>query len=122
MLSLIKEKYEFPRLYSWTKKAKQSIFSLFNYMENASFRGDLKVIIIIIIIIIVINVFFLKLSEPDFETFSLPSLCSDVQRRAQFEDYCRLSESLPDLGDVMHLMHLAEYPLDFNENIRNLFK
>ena len=66
--------------------------------------------------------FCLKLSEPDFETFSLPSLCSDAQRRAQFEDYCRLSESLPDLGDVMHLMHLAEYPLDFNENIKNLFK
>ena len=41
----MKEKYEFPRLYSWTKKAKQSVFSLFNYMENASFRGDLKVII-----------------------------------------------------------------------------
>lgn len=49
---IIKEKYEFPRLYSWTKKAKQSVFSLFNYMENASFRGDLKVKITIIIIVI----------------------------------------------------------------------
>ena len=63
-----------------------------------------------------------KLTEPDFETFSLPSLCSDGSRRAQFEDYCRLSESLPALSETMHLMHLAEYPLDFNENIKNLFK
>ena len=97
-------RYEFPRLYSWTKEAKQSMFSLFNYMENASFRGDLK------------------LSEPDFQSFSLPSLCSEAKRRSEFEDYCKLSENLPDLDQMMHLMHLAEYPLDFNENIKNLFK
>ena len=92
---VIQEKYEFPRLYSWTSQAKQSVFSLFNYMENATFRGDLKVTIIINTIIIII-IFCLKLAEPDFEKFSLPSLCSDSQRRAQHEDYCKLSENLPD--------------------------
>ena len=54
VIIIMQEKYEFPRLYSWTKKAKQSVFALFNYMENASFRGDLKVTIIITINIIII--------------------------------------------------------------------
>ena len=97
-----KEKYEFPRLYSWDSSAKNPIFSLFNYLLNASFRGDLE------------------LNEPDFEQFSLPTLCTE--RQNQFSGYCDLVENLPDLDVIMHLMHLAEYPLDFNENIKNLFQ
>ena len=30
--------------------------------------------------------------------------------------------SLIGQAELMHLMHLAEYPLDFNENIKNIFK
>ena len=99
-----REKYEFPRLYSWSQPAQDSIFTLFNYMKNASFRGDLK------------------LTEPNFETFSLTTLCTDPDRRSLYEDYCRMTENLPDLELMMHLMHLAEYPLSFNEEIRDLFK
>ena len=97
-----KEKYEFPRLYSWDSTAKNQIFNLFNYLDNLAFRGELE------------------LKEPDFEQFSLPTLCS--KRRNEFSCYCDLVENLPDLDIIMHLMHLAEYPLDFNENIKNLFK
>lgn len=55
--------YDFPRLYSWDKKAKTSIFSLFNYDLAQSFKGNLR------------------LSAPNFETFSLPTLCSDPASR-----------------------------------------
>ena len=96
--------YDFPRLYSWEKAAKEPILSLFNYDQAQSFRG------------------ILRLSEPDFEKFSLPTLCSDPASRNNYSGYCQLAENLPDLTTTMHLMHLAEYPLDFNENIRNLFK
>ena len=98
-----REKYEFPRLYSWNDTAKNEIFSFFNYLQNATFRGEIE------------------LKETDFETdFSLPTLCSE--KRNLFSGYCDLAENLPDLDVIMHLMHLAEYPLDFNENIKNLFK
>ena len=97
-----REKYEFPRLYSWDETAKNQIFALFNYLLNATFRGEIE------------------LQEPNFEQFSLPTLCSE--RRSQYSGYCDLAENLPDLDVIMHLMHLAEYPLDFNENIKNLFE
>ena len=99
-----REKYEFPRLYSWNASARDSIFHLFNYMNNASFRGDIK------------------LTQPNFETFSLATLCTDPDRRIMYEDYCNITENLPNLESMMQLMHLAEYPLSFNEDIRDLFK
>lgn len=95
--------YDFPRLYSWDKEAKTPIFSLFNYDLTQSFKGNLR------------------LSAPDFESFSLAGLCSDPARRSNYSGYCELTESLPDLPTTMHLMHLAEYPLDFNENLKGLF-
>ena len=73
-------------------------------MKNSSFRGDLQ------------------LTPPNFETFSLQTLCTDPDRRMTYEDYCNMTENLPDKDLMMHLMHLAEYPLSFNEEIRDLFK
>lgn len=95
--------YDFPRIYSWAKEAKDPIFALFNYDLTQTFRGNLR------------------LSEPDFETFSLPQLCSDPDTRQNYTGYCKIAENLPDLTTTMHLMHLAEYPLDFNENLKGLF-
>ena len=56
------------------------------------------------------------------ETFSLPILCTNQDTKAEYAEYCALAENLPDLNTLMHLMHLAEYPLDFNENIKGLFE
>ena len=102
--SIWKEKFEFPRLYSWDNIARNQIFSLFNYLPYPLTDSRAN----------------LKLKEPDFENFSLPTLCSE--RRNDFLGYCDLVENLPDLDVIMYLMHLAQYPLDFNENINNLFK
>ena len=99
-----RQNYEFPRLYSLDEKAQLQIFNLFNYQQNESFRGNMK------------------LTEPNFEEFSLPTLCKDSERRKTISDYCDVEENMPDLGLTMHLMHLSEYPLDFNENIKGLFK
>ena len=95
--------YDFPRLYSWEKAAKDPVLSLFNYDQTQSFRGNLR------------------LSAPDFQTFSLPTLCTDPASRLNYTGYCELAENLPDLETTLHLMHLAEYPLDFNENLKGLF-
>ena len=98
------QKYEFPRLYSLDKLAQEEIFKLFNYEDDITFRGDVK------------------LKTPIFENYSLPTLCTNPDTKNQMLKYCELEENLPDLFQIMHLMHLSEYPLDFNENIKGLIK
>ena len=99
-----KDQFEFLRLYSLDDTARNQIFSLFNYLPYPLTNNRID----------------LRLKEPNFENFSLPMLCSE--RRNSFSGYCDLVETLPDLKVIMHLMHLAQYPLNFNENIKTLFK
>ena len=46
---------------------------------------------------------------------------SNLILRSSYSGYCDLAKNLPDLATTLHLMHLAEYPLDFNENLKGLF-
>ena len=71
--------YDFPRIYSWEKQARDSILSLYNYDQAQTFKGNLR------------------LSAPDFENFSLPSLCTDPATRSNYTKYCEIVENLPDM-------------------------
>ena len=97
-----REKYEFPRFYTFDDASKTQLNKLFNYGLNETFRGNIK------------------LKIPNFEDFSLPAMCRE--RRAEYAEYCDLEDNIPDLNTIMHLMHLSEYPLDWNEKLRGLFQ
>ena len=49
-----------------------------------------------------------------------------VQQYEQFpgqeiSGYCDLVDNLPDLDVILHFMHLAEHPLNFDENVKNSY-
>ena len=97
--SIWKTAFEFPRLNSWNIEAKKEMFKLFNYHESMPFRG------------------VMELSMPDFETFSVGSICKDPEV-LNLTNYCKMVESLPDFETTMELMHLAKYPLEFKDDIK----
>ena len=86
------EKLDFPRLYSWSNAARDEIFRLFNY-DTSLTRRD-----------------FLELIEPDFENFSLPSICSNSVKSTNLTNYCQLANDIPDILTTMNLMNMATFP------------
>ena len=87
------EKLDFPRLYSWSNAARDEIFHLFNY-DTSLTRRD-----------------FLELIEPDFENFSLPSICSNGDKsKTNLTNYCQLAKDIPDILTTMNLMNMATFP------------
>ena len=86
------EKLDFPRLYSWSNAARDEIFRLFNY-DTSLTRRD-----------------FLELIEPDFENFSLPSICSNSVKSTNLTNYCQLANDIPDILTTMNLMNIATFP------------
>ena len=86
------EELDFPRLYSWSNAARDEIFRLFNY-DTSLTRRD-----------------FLELIEPDFENFSLPSICSNSDKGTNLTNYCQLANDIPDILTTMNLMNMATFP------------
>ena len=90
------EELDFPRLYSWSKAARDEMFSFFNYDTSLRQRD------------------FLELIEPDFENFSLPDICGD-NGKTELANYCQLAEDIPDIFTTMNLMNLAKFPQSLDE-------
>ena len=87
---------DFPRLYSISRSAQEELFELFHYDETLTIRNQQE------------------LDPPDFENFSLPSLCTGAE--SEDVEYCRIIENLPDLKTTMTLMNLAKYPQEIRED------
>ena len=98
-----REPWDFPRLYSWNSEARDEIMKLFNYNNDALFRG------------------LIELHEPNFENFSLPTIC-DNEENEILTNYCKMLKTLPSLQTTMDLMFLATFPLNINDNLSNNFK
>ena len=93
---------DFPKLYSWDRRAREEIFSLFNYNDALQFRATLD------------------LESPNFENFSLPLLCkSDLKNTMGLSNYCEVAQNLPDIGTTLNLMSWANHPTNF-DNFINL--
>ena len=90
-----RSQFDFPRLYSFNRKTQEEIFSIFNYNERLTIRNQQE------------------LTAPNFVNFSLPSYC--IGQDSGENEYCKLSENLPDLKTTLTLMNLAQYPLDIQE-------
>ena len=96
-----KENYDFPRMYSLSAEARKELQTLFNYDSKIDYSENLN------------------LKMPNFEKFSLPTVCQN----SSFSNYCKIVENLPDLQTTMHFMKLAKFPLDIHESkIKNLIR
>ena len=73
--------------------ARKEIQSFFNYDTSIEYAEDLK------------------LKKPNFEKDSLKSVCDE---NANFTNYCKMLQSLPDLQLTMQLMNLAMSPSSFD--------
>ena len=94
--------WDLPKLYSWEQKTKLELFDLFNYDQRLQKLNNLK--------------------EPNFEKFSLSSLCKG-ENNVLLKRYCKVTKTLPDLQTTMILMQLAKFPLSFKENrLKNMLR
>ena len=96
--------YDFPRMYSLKSETRKEIQDVFKYDNSVFYSEDLN----------------LKL--PDFGKLSMSSICEN-ENNFNFTDYCQLTNSLPDLQTIMHMMSLAKFPNTFeNKNVRNMIR
>ena len=93
--------WDFPKLYTWEYKAKMELFDLFDYNPDLEELNNLK--------------------EPNFETFSLPSMCKGADN-VLLKRYCKVTKHIPDLHTTMLLMQLAKFPLTFKEDLKKKFR
>ena len=93
--------WDFPKLYTWEYKAKMELFDLFDYDPDLEELNNLK--------------------EPNFETFSLPSICKGANN-VLLKRYCKVTKHIPDLHTTMLLMQLAKFPLTFKEDLKKKFR
>ena len=62
-----------------------------------------------------------NLKEPNFETFSLPSMCKGADN-VLLKRYCKVTKNIPDLHTTMLLMQLAKFPLTIKEDLKKKFR
>ena len=58
----------------------------------------------------------LKLKKPNFEKDFLKSVCNGQFYNANFTNYCKMLQNLPDLQLTMQLMNLAMSPNSFDSD------
>ena len=87
---------DFPRLYSWSNKARKELMDFLHYDYGLTLRS------------------LQDLHTPQFENISFASICDDRGASFNLTEYCKLSESIPNLEITMSLMNLAKFPLDFD--------
>ena len=88
-------------MYSMNAEARNELQTLFNYDSTIDYTENLN------------------LKMPNFEKFSLSTLCQN----SNFSNYCKIVEKLPGLETTMHFMNLAKFPLDFDKSeIKNFIR
>ena len=93
--------WDFPKLYTWEFKTKMELFDLFDFDPDLEELNNLK--------------------EPNFETFSLSSVCKEADD-VLLKRYCKVTKNMPNLQTTMILMQLAKFPLTFKEDLKEKFR
>ena len=90
--------YDFPRMNSMDDLARKEIQTFFNYDTSLEYAENLK------------------LKKPNFEKDFLKSVCNGQFYNANFTNYCKMLQNLPDLQLTMQLMNLAMSPNSFDSD------
>ena len=90
--------YDFPRMNSMDYLARKEIQTFFNYDTSLEYAENLK------------------LKKPNFEKDFLKSVCNGQFYNANFTNYCKMLQNLPDLQLTMQLMNLAMSPNSFDSD------